>query len=205
MFDPVKNTPDLLLHHFLEENVEALQGIIRSYVVRSGLVYGSAVQSMVLEILHEASLEALAHAETFVTIRQPRAWFLGIAVNMIKRKRRTLAQRSQREFLASELADIREAEGESDFFDRISGLAHPGPEKELEAREQVAEILALVSPEDQYLLRLAFLQDLDTSGLAQKLQVLPGTARVRLHRALQRLRIAWQRHIQQEQGREHHA
>jgi RNA polymerase sigma factor (sigma-70 family) len=205
MYESKKTQPNLALHQFLQENIEALQGIIQSYVLRSGLVQGEAVQNMVMEVLNEASVEVLAHAEKFARAQQPRAWFLGVAVNVIKRKRRALAQYSQHEFIASKLATLRETEGESDFFDHISGLTHPGPENEIETREQVAEMLSLVSPEDRHLLQLAFVQDLDTYSLARALNVQPGTARVRLHRALQRLRLAWQKYVQQKQEGGHYA
>ena len=48
-----------------------------------------------------------------------------------------------------------------------------------------------MSPEDQQLLRLAILEDYEREALARKLGVTPGTARMRLHRALRRLRVAW--------------
>ena len=73
----------------------------------------------------------------------------------------------------------------------------PGPEQTFESREQVQEMLALVSPDDAEVLRLALLHELDSQGLADYLGVSVGTARVRLHRALRRLRKAWkQREIE---------
>ncbi len=86
---------------------------------------------------------------------------------------------------------------ESDFFDQFTNLVSRGPEDEIEERERVDEILALVSPGDQEILRLALLHDLNAQTLATVLQVSPGTACVRLHRALNRLRAVWKR--QQDQ------
>ncbi|MBX3061605.1 MAG: hypothetical protein KF726_01440 [Anaerolineae bacterium] len=48
--------------------------------------------------------------------------------------------------------------------------------------------MALVSVEDARLLKLAVLHDLDGDELAQELGITAGAARVRLHRALRRLR-----------------
>src|SRR5579884_3267092 len=81
------------------------------------------------------------------------------------------------------------AHAERDFFDQFAAYAEPG--KKLEEDERVNEMLALVSKEDQEVLRLALLHELDMKTVARILHVTPGTARVRLHRAIHRLRIAW--------------
>jgi DNA-directed RNA polymerase specialized sigma24 family protein len=70
-----------LLCRFLQDNVPLLLGIIRSYVVRSGLAYGDAVQAAATEVFHDAVYEALTHAERFDPTTQPQAWFLAIALN----------------------------------------------------------------------------------------------------------------------------
>ncbi|HEY5003082.1 MAG TPA: sigma-70 family RNA polymerase sigma factor [Ktedonobacteraceae bacterium] len=196
--------PAVALRLFLQENIEPLQGIVRSYVARTGLAQGDALESVTHEILNEATLQALMHTELFSTVRQPRAWFLGIAANIIKRRRASLARQSQSEFSVGTLTSTIENGSESDFFDQFSLITHPGPEQEVETRAQVTELLALASPDDRRVLRLAFLQDLDTQSLALALNVQPGAARVRLHRALQRLRMAWRTHMY-EQERGHHA
>jgi len=196
--------PAVALRLFLQENIEPLQGIVRSYVARTGLAQGDALESVTHEILNEATLQALMHTELFSTVRQPRAWFLGIAANIIKRHRASLARQSQSEFSVGTLTSTVENGSESDFFDQFSLITHPGPEQEVETRAQVTELLALASPDDRRVLRLAFLQDLDTQSLALALNVQPGAARVRLHRALQRLRMAWRTHMY-EQERGHHA
>jgi RNA polymerase sigma factor (sigma-70 family) len=189
------------LRQFLQENTPLLLGIIRSYVVRMGFARGEAVQLVALEVLQEAVLEALAHADRLTATTQPRAWFLAIAANILKRKRAALARVSQREVLISDLADRGEAHMDEDtFFDLFAGHTQPGPDVEVEADEQVAMMLALVSAEDQEVLRLALVNDLDGKMLATMLHITPGTARVRLHRALNRLRIAWNQHEQAGQA-----
>lgn len=195
----------IALRAFLQENIEPLQGIIRSYVVRAELAHGDAVQNAAHDVMNEATLLALAHAELFSTVRQPRAWFLGIAANVIKRRRASFSKQKLRELSISPFIDTIEDSDTGDFFIYVSRLACPGPEQEVEIRAQVADMLSLVSPDDQQVLRLAFLQDLDTQHLALALNVPPGTARVRLHRALNRLRAAWNAHVQQEQEGGPHA
>ena len=76
------------LRQFLQENASLLLGIIRSYIVRMRLAQGTAaIQSLAMEVLHDATLEALAHADRLNTVTQQRAWFLAIATNILKRKR----------------------------------------------------------------------------------------------------------------------
>lgn len=198
-----KATPALPI--FLQENIESLQGIVRSYVARAGLANGEALQSVTHEILNEATLEALNHADMFPTISQPRAWFLGIVANIIKRHRAALSRRNQHEFsISNQLFATRDG-SESDFFDQVTRMTEPGPEQEIETRTQVAELLSLASPQDRRVLHLAFLQDLDTESLAHALNVSPANARVRLHRALHRLRRAWQTSNQHRQEGGHYA
>jgi RNA polymerase sigma factor (sigma-70 family) len=182
------------LRQFLQENSPLLLGIIRSYIVRMGLARGEAVQATAADVLHDTALEALAHADRFDPATQPRAWLLAIAANVLKRKKANAVKRHEHEVLVSDLSTHPDDINESDFFDQVIALTYPGPEQDIETREQVIEMLSLVSSEDQKVLRLSLLHDLDTSTLAQILGVTPGAARVRLHRALSRLRTAWSNH-----------
>jgi RNA polymerase sigma factor (sigma-70 family) len=183
------------LHLFLREHSASLQGIIGTYVVRMRLAQGDAVQTLAAEVLSETTLEALWHADRFDPATQPRAWLLAIATNVLKRKKASLMKQQQHETLVSDLTGNPHTStfNGSDFFDQFTHLASQGPEHEIEERERVDEILSLVQPGDQEILRLALLHDLDAQALARILQVSPGTARVRLHRALNRLRNVWMR------------
>ena len=80
---------------------------------------------------------------------------------------------------------------ESDLFDQLTTNTFAEPDQEIAANEQAELLLALVSPEDQQILMLAFVQGFEREALAQKLGISPGATRVRLHRALKRLRLAW--------------
>jgi RNA polymerase sigma factor (sigma-70 family) len=194
---PPRETQDDL-RSFLQENTPLLLGIVRAYVVRAGLARGEAVQLVALEVLQEAVLEALSHTDRLASTTQPRAWFLAIAANVIKRKKAALARISQREVLVSDLADSTYgAMDKSAFFDLFAAHSQPDPESEVEADEQADVMLSLVSHSDQEILRLALLNDLDTATLAKTLHITAGTARVRLHRALNRLRVAWNKREQQ--------
>lgn len=187
------------LQQLLQEQSSFFLGIISSYVVRMNLARGDAVQTLALTVWQETALEALAHTERFARASQPRAWILAVAANVLKRKRYEITRQSRHELPISRLIANAEDLQESAFFDQLANLVVPGPEQEVEAQEQVHEMLALVSAEDQRILRLALLHDLDGQMLAHALGVPPSTARSRLHRAIARLRIAWKEHEQQEE------
>lgn len=65
------------------------------------------------------------------------------------------------------------------------------PERLLERRENaeaVAKALALLDPRDRELIALRYLEDLKLQELADRLELPLGTVKVRIHRALKRLR-----------------
>ncbi|MBV9616124.1 MAG: sigma-70 family RNA polymerase sigma factor [Ktedonobacteraceae bacterium] len=183
-----------LLIAFLTENTAPLLGTLRSYVQRMGLARGEEVSAVALEILQEAVVEALNHADRFNPAGQPMAWLLGIAVNVIKRKKAELAKRARRETSITDLS-VRQEEplSEGELFDQVASCTLAGPEQDIEANEQASSLLSLVSSEDQRILRLAFLYDCEREALAEQLGISPVAARVRLHRALSRLRGALRR------------
>ena len=188
-----------LLTEYLQEHAFSLLGILRSYVLRLGLATGNAVPEIVSEVFQETVTEALAHATRFDARLVPRAWLLGIAVNIIKRKRTALAERFRREELLGDLARrYPDLPDENAVLDSLLPPMTIGPAQIVESNEQAAALLALVSLEDQHILRLAVLEGYQHTALAQELGTTPGTARMRLHRALKRLRTAWK--AKQEQA-----
>ena len=113
---------------------------------------------MAIEVLQEVVLEALDHADRFNPSGQPMAWLLGIAINVIKRKKAELARRSQRELSIGDLSLMQEEHlSESELFDQLTADSSAGPDQEIAANEQAELLLSLVSPEDQQILMLAFL------------------------------------------------
>jgi len=177
---------------FIQDNTRPLLGTLHAYVHRFGLASGRAVQGVALEVLQETVVEALAHADRFIVTGQPMAWLLGIAVNVIRRKKVEEAKRYQRELLFYRLTEhYPELATESDLLDQLMPSRYEETAQAVEANEQAETLLSLVSADDQQLLRLAILEDYEREALAQTLGITPGTARMRLHRALRRLRSAW--------------
>lgn len=193
------------LVEFLTENIAPLLGTLRSYVQRMGLARGEDVAATAVEVLQEVVVEALGHADRFHPTGQPMAWLLGIAINVIRRKKVELAKRTRRELFIGELFTAQqEPLSEDELFDSITSCTSAGPEQDVEANEQATMMLGLVSPEDQQLLLLAFLYGFEREALAEKLGITPVAARVRLHRALNRLRLAWRKqHMKLQEGESH--
>ncbi len=187
MFEPESSEMQGDLHRFLRENHERLTGIICAYVARMGLARGENVRLLAAEVFQDAALEILAHTEHLDPTRQPHAWFLRVAANILKRKRASFAKRYRFEVLVSDLAERRRDEDENDLLDQLLVDDAPGPEQLLEAREHVEELLGLLAPADATLVCLSLVQDLSSEAIAHGLGVKPGAVRVRLHRALQRL------------------
>jgi RNA polymerase sigma factor (sigma-70 family) len=184
----------LRLLECIEQNVESLLGSISLYARRMRLDAGADARGMAVEILQETVVEALDHADSFTATRQPVAWLLGIAVNVIRRKKVAQAKHAHREISLGLLAAQQpRPSSEQDVLDRLLPISETAadPGQTLESDEEVAVILSLVSPADQEVLRLAVLEDLERETLAQRLSIPAGAARVRLHRALRRLRLAW--------------
>jgi RNA polymerase sigma factor (sigma-70 family) len=190
------------LQRFLQENAVSLQSILRGYVVKLGLATGENVDLVAAEIFQDAVLETLAHAERFNPNMQARPWFLGIVANMLKRYRVDSIKRSRFEVRVGHLVRQPEQENEQDVLEQIMtasvGTASE-PEQAFLVRESVRELLALVSAEDAQLLHMALVQGWDANALGVLMNVSPSTARVRLHRALTRLRAAWRKAEQRKE------
>lgn len=194
----------LLLIECIERNIEPLLGSISLYARRIGLDPETDSRDQALEILQETVLEALDHIDRFQTTRQPLAWLRGISVNVMKRKKVAQAKHTRREISLSLLAYQQPSPGsEQDILDRLmpgSSLSD-NPERTLESAEEVSTILSLVSPADQEVVRLAVLEDRAHFSLAQHLGISTVTARMRFHRALNRLRSAWTKQQKREEKR----
>lgn len=193
------------LDDYLQEHSASLLGTLQSYVLRMGLAAGPMMREIVQEVFQESVVEALASIERYNPRMSLRPWFLGIAVNVIKRRKTLQAQRFQHEVSLGQLAGQHsELPDENAVLDALLPPEMSGPAQMVEANEETAALLALVSAEDQQILRLAVLEGHQHISLAQELHTTPGAARVRLHRALSRLRAAWKaQHEEKQKGAPH--
>lgn len=203
------------IRRFVQQNIASLGRTLRFSVTRAGLATVAQSPEVAREVLHDTIVEALRNARRFDATRGQRAWLLGIAGNIIKRRRVERAKRHTHEVSMTDAAPVFDIEtggepneriSDTELFDRFatfkskSGgatvqtkhrevpLAQPSGEQDYIADEEAEAILARCSPKDQAVLRLALLEGVDGKTLAQQLGVPPGVARVRLIRALDRLK-----------------
>lgn len=161
-----------------------MQRTLRGYLYRAGVDTG-ALDDATAELWQEVVREALRHEARFVAGQSPRAWLLGIAANLIRRQQTEISRRQQREPLARDLYP-NDALSDDEVFERVAALT--SIPDELDQEEAVSALLHDLPAGDQQLVRLAVLHGLDGRALARVLDISPGAARVRLHRALERLR-----------------
>lgn len=181
------------LNSFLQEHTTVLKNILYAYVLRAGLATGDNVQFVTEEIFQDTVLQVMNLGEQFLAVQQQRTWFIRIALNVIQRRRASPAKRYRFEVLVSDLVSGIEA-SEDEFLEKLAASTIAGPEQAFESSEQVHEMLSLVSPEDAHLLNLMILSECDANTVGHTLGISPEAVRVRLHRALRRLRIAWSEH-----------
>jgi RNA polymerase sigma-70 factor (ECF subfamily) len=190
-----------VLLEYIQAHAAALHGTVRLYVLRAGLASGDHVPAAALEVVQDTIVEALAHVDRYRPDREPMAWLLGIAINVIKRHQRTTGRRARREISFGQLSThAPEPLVEADLLDHLLPSFETGPEQTVEADEEARALLALVTVEDQQILRLAVLEGFDSASLAARLKTSPGASRTRLHRALSRLRAAWRALQEEQQG-----
>lgn len=195
--DPVVVTsedPRDRLRAFFKTESESLRPTLRRYVVSAGLS-AQPIDAVVDDLLQEVVVQALEAADKFDVSRNPVPWLLKIAANLCKRRRAEQAKQHRRFSDAAGRSNAGQRDAEdtdtdgASIFDRIAA-ACANPEEFLSGRQQAASWLDLVSASDRLVLKNAVLQDMDGAELAAALKITPGAARVRLHRALERLGIA---------------
>jgi RNA polymerase sigma factor (sigma-70 family) len=163
---------------------------LRFYALRAGLASSREGDTVAQELLSETVFEALRSAHRLKDDMNPHPWLLGIALNLIKRRQVEIAKRERREPLVRDLLpDSQFALSDDDLFDQLPQLVDTALD-EVEAKDEIADMLTCVSESDSHVLKLAVAHDMNGEALAQALQISPGAARVRLHRALNRLRRA---------------
>jgi len=207
------------LQQFIEDNAESLMGILRSYVTKAGLASDDEIPEAAQDLFGEVVEEALKSADRFDPSSRPtRAWLLKIAANLVMRMQAERLKRKEREapvrdhnigFQNSTLGDQpSESRNDAEFFDQIAAQImakkiNPGDQtewacpfinpkilEEMIGEENAEALLALVSAQDGEILKLAVIHGLDGKAVAHALKIKSGTARKRLHVALNNLRAA---------------
>jgi len=178
------------LFQFLNAEMDSLTGILRVYALRAGL---PGDEDTTGELLNSVAVEALAHSERYDPTRPPRAWLLGIAANLVRRRQAEMVRLNQREPLAGDLVNGEQTSlGEDELFELLANHSKATPSQdihsEIEARDRLTTALMALSVDERRIVRLFAGSNLDGDAMAAALHVTPGAARVRLHRVLAHLR-----------------
>lgn len=181
-----QRTKRAALKHYIEAEFHTLRGILRAYVIRLGVAPpGENTDAVAEDLLNEVVVRALDNIERYDHQRRPMAWLIGIALNVIREKRRQ--PQTRREIPVHDLypqADL----SEDELFERLNVAENPFAE--LESLHATTDLLACVPDYDRQIIQLAVLHELDSTTIARELGITPGAVRVRLHRALRRIRTA---------------
>lgn len=168
-----------VLAAFIEREADDLNRILRSYVVRMGLAPPGQADDITTEIVNEVVVAALANAHRYDLSRRPMPWLLGIGLNLIRARGR-------------QVADAHEVIiHDDDVLERLAietNFVHA-----IERQSWLQDTLAPLSDSDREVIQLAVLHDLDSVTVARLLGLTPGAVRVRLHRALKRLRVRFEK------------
>lgn len=176
------------LEQFIEAETGALHRTLRYYLSRSGLAEAGELDEAAHDLLNEVVAEAYGCLDRLGADVQPRAWLLGIAANLIKREQAAQAKRERREPLIRDLyTGQQEALSDGELFDLLPSVEYSTP-SETENDESLDALLRGLTKKDADCLRFAIERDMDGNALAEMLGVSVNAARVRMHRALNRLR-----------------
>jgi RNA polymerase sigma factor (sigma-70 family) len=156
------------------------------------------------ELLSEAVAALLQSAEHFDTTRPEKYWAIGVANRVALRwQDRTLKEQIRRRtvFVARE----RDQSAPTDLMERLSLAARDDVEGEVIGASWVAAALAECSERDRKVVQLVVIDDLGAEEAGVILGLKPGTVRVQLSRALDRLRARLPEEERALSGRSYHA
>ena len=186
-----------LLIKAIEDHWSDLLVGIQIYVKRFGLAEDrSSIEKLSQEVLQDTVITALQSSGNYDPSRPVRPWLLGVALNQIRRLRRT--QYRERRYITpvADTPQVRKAVQQSDYRELTEDemftlLCQSAEQLDPHSRLTLDEILCLVKESDQKILKLAFAGGLRGKSLAAELGISEGAAYVRLSRSVARLREAY--------------
>lgn len=197
-----------LLGEAIEQHWSDLLVGIRVYIKRFGLAEDrSSVEKLSQEILQDTVATALQRAGNYDPSRPAHPWLLGVAINHIRRWRRTRGYERRHITPVADTPQIRKLTQQLDSEmltedEMIDWLYYHGQQLGTAGQITFNDLLSLVSDSDQEVLRLAFEGNLRGKSLAAELGISEGAAWARLSRAIKRLREAYAQSEQEfEEGK----
>jgi len=188
----VTSPPDnhWILTSYIQQNTGKLYRTICMYVRKSGICAGEEAKELASEILNEVVAKALKHADRFDPNKQVMAWLMGIASNLLLQERQKRAKNARREPFYRDLAEKSPHLPIDEFLGQFIQSTQQTAEDSVSSKQAYQKLLSHVSDPEQKLLELAIIQQCSAKEIALQLQCKPGAVRVRLYRALKRLRQA---------------
>lgn len=188
-----------ILERAIEEHFETLLGWVVRLLRRWNVFERSQARSpgdIAGDVLADACVAVLRHADRFEAGRDPVPWILGFAVNVAKREREHVfkanrAAGERPEVSASELAG-EDQNGEDALEEHAArlalslGLLDSRRATLLETRQALESLLAPLSEDDRQVIVLSVFEGYDSPRLARILGISAPAARKRLQRALDR-------------------
>jgi RNA polymerase sigma factor (sigma-70 family) len=190
----------------LEESHDELLTSIRVLIWKMGMASShEEADSLSHEILNETIITAINIEDRYNAVKSMRAWLLGIATNKIRELRTKEARRGKRVGTVAETyqysleksksAPIMNKDSEriteDEMIDYLNARNTQDNPLDHKIHISFAELISLVGPGDQKVLKLAFQDNLKGNDLAATLKLSDGAANVRLSRAISRLRQAY--------------
>jgi RNA polymerase sigma factor (sigma-70 family) len=191
------------LNEAIENDWQNFVGTIQVYVKKFGLARESAeIKTLAQEVLHETIITAHQIADKYELERPARSWLWGIAIKHMQRRQRSKNIEQRHITPIAEMPEVRQAKQQLDSKslsedEMFAILYQDNTQSNPLSQLTLNELLALVSPSDQEILTLAFVQDLRGKVLAAELGISEGAANTRLSRVLGRLRDAYKQNQQQ--------
>ncbi len=191
--DSEQSKNDFIVHWWQQNEssvIAVLKSIVRPIIKPLGLSPDEASRELLVEVAKVVFAKTSRFDPSRGTVRQ---WILGIANNCAKQWKERLFAENKKRIVET---------GDSGSGDTISGVweriqSEQQTERDVTGSLWVERVLASCSESDRDLIQGIVLEGNSSEEMAQKLTdsksgqvVLPGTVRVRLHRALTRLKYS---------------
>jgi RNA polymerase sigma factor (sigma-70 family) len=162
--------------------------LFRPYAEKA-LGTGANRKDSVDELYAEVARWAMEHVAEWQPERgTTRAWIMRVAVNIAKQWCDKRLRRKTRTASEWENASPHESESTEDFWERLSSAPTPGPDGPILLADWARDVLEHALPDDREIVELVILADIPMPQVAERLQITEGAARVRLHRALKKMK-----------------
>jgi RNA polymerase sigma factor (sigma-70 family) len=170
-----KNHMQDVVRKVLEVNGDKLLNDLRP-MVRYQCSAPQESEEVARDIYVQAADIALEKCDSYQPAQNFRLWFLGIARMCLKKRFSSYERRNVSLDSATDFWETMVHAQTGDIADPIINSAW------------VVDLMERLSPEDQQILTLSIIDQLASEEIGQQLKISPGTARMRLCRALERAR-----------------